>query len=235
MISTTNYMNAEFREKIRNGCAKHINDIQVFIEEYLGNSFGIMPKGEIDIRLFMLLQDIGVIKMNPTNFEVVRDLRVTTAKARNLIYAAALRRTDETSINDEILELMCSPRVPTEGKDVIIIEIDNPLLADHIKAQLRQWKEGTDATLNANALKLSMNGYNKLLMSLLNLQLAEQSINETGEELYHCYQDVSREEPTESKIQKIITHAYEKYRDNASAISATIALLKYGVSLATIL
>lgn len=63
---------------------------------------------------------------------------------------------------------MCSPRIPTEGKDVIIIEIDNPLLADHIKAQLRQWKEGTDATLNANALKMSMNGYNKLLMSLLN-------------------------------------------------------------------
>lgn len=228
-------MNAEIREKIQNGCAEHMDKIQVFLEECIGNSFGIMPKGEIDIRLFMLFQDIGVIKMNPSNFDVVRDLRVTTAKARNLIYSAALRRTDETSIKDEILDLMCSPRIPIEGKDVIVIEIDNPLLADHIKAQLRQWKEGTDATLNTNALKLSINGYNKLLMSLLNQELAEQSIEETGEELYQYYQDISREEPTESKILKIISHAYGKYRENASAISATIAMLKSGASLAALL
>lgn len=227
-------MNGEIREKLRNGCAAHIEDVQKFLEDYMSSSFGIMPKGEIDVRLFMLLQDLGVIKMNPTNFEVVRDLRVTTAKARNLIYAAALRRTDEHSIKNEILDLMCSPRVPNEGKDVIIIEIDNPLLADHIKAQLRQWKEGTDATLNANALKMSMNGYNKLLMSLLNLQLAQQSIEETGEELYQYYQDIEREDTTETKLQKIISKAYTMYRDNASAITATINLLKAGRSLVTL-
>lgn len=227
-------MNEEIREKLRNGCAAHIEDVQKFLEEYVGNSFGIMPKGEIDVRLFMLLQDIGVIKMNPTNFEVVRDLRVTTAKARNLIYAAALRRTDENSIKDEILDLMCSPRIPTEGKDVIIIEIDNPLLADHIKAQLRQWKEGTDATLNANALKMSLNGYNKLLMSLLNTQLAQQSLDATGEEFYQYYQDIERGDSTESKIQKVLTKAYTMYRDNASVISTTINLLKAGKSLVPI-
>lgn len=44
-------MNEEIREKLRNGCAAHIGDVQKFLEDYMSSSFGIMPKGEIDVRL----------------------------------------------------------------------------------------------------------------------------------------------------------------------------------------
>ena len=224
-------MNENVRNSIQRGCSLHPDKVQNFIADYVGDSFGIMPKSEIDINFFMLLQEIGVINMNPTNFEVVQKLRVTTSKARKLIYAAALRRTDESTIKDEILNLMCSPRIPVDGKDLIVIEIDNPLLADHIKAQLRQWQEGTDGMLNSNALKLTLNGYNKLLFSLFDEHLAEQSLEATGDELYQYYTDIQREDTTVTKLQKVISYALNAYRENASVISATITLLKEGASL----
>ena len=63
-------------------------------------------------------------------------------------------------------------------------------------------------------------------------KLVEQRPEEgTGEELYQYYQDIEREDTTETKLQKIISKAYTMYRDNASAITATINLLKAGRSL----
>jgi len=227
-------MTDNLKRRIEEGCKKHPELLEQFIEEYVGNAFGVLPKSEIDIKCFMLLQELGVIDKTPTNFEVVRDLRVTTSKARNLIYAASLRRTDEESVKNEILELLYNPRIPNEDKDTIVIEFDNPLLADHIKHQLREWKEGTDAMLNVNGLKLTLNGYTKLVMSLLNQQLAAQSIEQTGEEFYEYYKDIKPEEAIETKIEKVIKHAYKSYKDNAGIITATIDILKAGKSLVSI-
>lgn len=79
------------------------NLIQVSLEEvqdqlidmlnrYNFPSFGSMSKRDIDISIFMLMQNLGIIKMNPQIYEVVSLLHITSSKARNLIYEASLRR-----------------------------------------------------------------------------------------------------------------------------------------------
>ena len=51
----------------------------------------LCPKEVFDIMLFIKLQELDVIAETPEIYDVVSSLKVTRAKARNLIYESKLR------------------------------------------------------------------------------------------------------------------------------------------------
>lgn len=125
------------------------------LEQYRRPSFGSMSKRDIDIMMFMAMQDLGLIDMNPQGYNVVQTLHVTSAKARNLIYASALSREQDFDADNELKKALSHPRFLPGADKMIGIDIDNPLLIDHLKYKLRELGHITDGSFNQDMVKMT--------------------------------------------------------------------------------
>lgn len=57
----------------------------------------------------MKLQDLKIIEKDPDLYDIVSNLKVTRAKARNLLYEAKMRNSSEEMLNKELRELLSTP------------------------------------------------------------------------------------------------------------------------------
>ena len=134
---------------------------QAFAEvlaEYLRPAFGSISKCDFDILLFMKLQELGAIQKNPNMYDLVSELRVTRAKARNLLYEAKLRAASKEELEKELKELLQKPIFLKDG-DRIAIEIDNPFLTDHLRHELKSLNHITDGSFSPELVKLTQEAY----------------------------------------------------------------------------
>ena len=125
------------------------------LEQYRRPSFGSMSKRDVDNMMFKAMQDLGLINMNPQAYEVVQALHVTSSKARNLIYASALSREQGFDVDKALIEALSKPRFLTGSDKMIGIDIDNPLLIDHLKYKLRSLGFVTDGSFNRDLVKMT--------------------------------------------------------------------------------
>lgn len=125
------------------------------LEQYRRPSFGSMSKRDVDNMMFKAMQDLGLIDVNPQAYEVVQALHVTSSKARNLIYASALSREQEFDVDDELKTALSHPRFLPGIDKMIGIDIDNPLLIDHLKYKLRDLGHITDGSFNQDMVKMT--------------------------------------------------------------------------------
>lgn len=125
------------------------------LEQYRRPSFGSMSKRDVDNMMFKAMQDLGLININPQAYEVVQALHVTSSKARNLIYASALSREKEFDVDKALIEALSKPRFLTGTDKMIGIDIDNPLLIDHLKYKLRSLGYVTDGSFNQDLVKMT--------------------------------------------------------------------------------
>ena len=125
------------------------------LEQYRRPSFGSMSKRDVDNMMFKAMQDLGLINMNPQAYEVVQALHVTSSKARNLIYASALSREQGFDVDKALIEALSKPRFLTGTDKMIGIDIDNPLVIDHLKFKLRKLGYVTDGSFNQDLVKMT--------------------------------------------------------------------------------
>lgn len=131
---------------------------EALVSNYLTPAFGSISKRDFDILLFMKFQELGIIEKNPEVYELVSDLRVTRAKARNLLYEAKLRASTEQDLDDELKELLQRPLFFKENER-IGIEIENPYLIDHVRYKLKKQNHITDSSFSPELVKLTKEGY----------------------------------------------------------------------------
>lgn len=150
---------------------KRINALQpedvkkLFVEllqDYLKPAFGSISKRDFDILLFIKLKELGVFDKNPDIYDLVSELRVTRAKARNLLYEAKLRQTSKAELDEELIEILKKPIFLKDGEK-IGIEIDNPYLIDHVRAKLRQLNYITDGSFSPELVRLTSDAFSALL------------------------------------------------------------------------
>ncbi len=125
------------------------------LEQYRRPSFGSMSKRDVDIMMFMAMQDLDLIDKNPQGYNVVQALHVTSTKARNLIYASALSREQEFDVDKALIDALAKPRFLTGTDKMIGIDIDNPLVVDHLKFKLRKLGHITDGSFNHDLVKMT--------------------------------------------------------------------------------
>lgn len=125
------------------------------LEQYRRPSFGSMSKRDVDNMMFKAMQDLGLIDMNPQAYEVVQALHVTSSKARNLIYASALSREQDFDVDKALIDALSKPRFLTGTDKMIGIDIDNPLVIDHLKFKLRKLGHITDGSFNQDLVKMT--------------------------------------------------------------------------------
>ena len=176
-----------------------------FLNAYSNPSFGSMSKRDTDVALFSMMQELGIINMCPQIYEVVSLLHVTSSKARNLIYEASLRRNDEETLNRSLLEHLQKPRFLATSDKMIALEIDDPLLIDHLKFKLRNLNHVTDGSFNPGLVKMSYDAYASLFGDTLPQDVKDRLLHEIDiEELKQKF-GISNEDNSQSKIRKCIT------------------------------
>ena len=125
------------------------------LEKYRKPSFGSMSKRDVDIMMFEALQDLGIIKANPKIYDVMQLLHVTRAKARNLIYEVALRRTEtEEYLKKQLCDIL-NEGISFAEKGKVTLEIDNPLVIDYLRKELKDLKHLTDGSFSPELVKMS--------------------------------------------------------------------------------
>jgi len=136
------------------------------LRDYLTPAFGSISKRDFDILLFMKLQNLGIIDKNPEIYELVSNLRVTRAKARNLLYEAKLRASTTEDLDRELKELLINPTF-LKDQDKIGIEIGNPYLIDHLRFKLKKLNHITDGSFSPEIVKLTTDAYISIFESYL--------------------------------------------------------------------
>ncbi|MCR5660219.1 MAG: hypothetical protein K6G25_12955 [Bacteroidales bacterium] len=137
--------------------------LEELLRAYMTPAFGVLPKHEIDMVMYNVLQKVGYLETTSTPYELVRKLKVTRSKAQSLIYESNLRQS--TSADDDLKEQL--RKLLTEGfiliyNDKVAIEVENPLLRDYIRQCLREVNCITDTSYSKDLLCMSAKAYQKL-------------------------------------------------------------------------
>ena len=133
--------------------------IKIFTH-YLNPAFGALPKRENEIIMFQVLQDLEIFDKKPDLYSLLSSLRVTRNKARTLLYESNLRK--DVDLEEELIEILKNP-VLLKDNDKVCLEIDNPLLIDHLKHVLKELRHITDGSFSPDLVKLTPEAYKKLL------------------------------------------------------------------------
>jgi hypothetical protein len=136
------------------------------LKQYLNPVFGALPKAEVEQAMLEAMQNLGLISAEPAIYELVAKLRVTRAKARNLIYARELRRSSTPQLDARLKLLLRAPLLLRDG-ELFALEIENPLLADHLKARLQQLGHASDGSFSPSLVTLRLDAMAALLASCL--------------------------------------------------------------------
>lgn len=145
---------------------------QRFIElvnSYLQPSYGSMSKRDFEILLFMKLQELGVIQKDPDLYQLIKDLKISRTRVRNLLYEAKMRTSEEEDLDNELIQLLQKP-VFLKDSDKVAIEIQNPLLTDHFRFKVKELGFITDGSFSTELVKLNYSAYIALVESMLSVE-----------------------------------------------------------------
>ncbi|WP_035061093.1 hypothetical protein [Andreprevotia chitinilytica] len=133
-----------------------------FLAHYLNPAFGTLPKGEVELLVLNLLERIGAIEPEPTVYQLVSALHITRSKARRLIYERELRRSSAASLDARVKALLKRPLLQKEG-ELFVLEVENPLLADHLRAKLQVLGYVSDGSFSPSLIKLGLDAVTALV------------------------------------------------------------------------
>lgn len=154
----------KFNEVDADRCKEVLGD---FIEKCKFPAFGTMPKRELDILIFQMMQKLGLISPNPTIYELVEKLRVTRSRASSLIYDSSLRTFDRVQMEQELKRVLTKPVIKKDDENNICFEIENPLLSDYLRQFFRERGYALDGSFSPSLIKLSHEMVGKLLLEFI--------------------------------------------------------------------
>ena len=136
------------------------------LSEYGRPAFGALPKREIDLLILEALIRIGYLDSKPSLYQLIQLLRVSRSKARNLVYERDLRRLGETELDEILRESLIRPYILRQG-DLYCLEIENPLILDHLKDKLKRLGFATDGSFSPSLVRLSIDAFNALVVDFV--------------------------------------------------------------------
>lgn len=137
--------------------------LEFILYEYAKPAFGALPKREIDLLMLEAMVRIGCLDSEPSLYQLIQLLRVSRSKARSLVYERDLRRLGKTQLDDLLRGSLIRPHILKQG-DLYCLEIENPLVLDHLKDKLQQLGFATDGSFSPSLVKLSKDAFNALVV-----------------------------------------------------------------------
>jgi len=146
------------------------------VKEYLTPSYGSMSKRDFEILLFMKLQELGAIDKDPDLYRLIKELKISRSRARNLLYEAKMRSSEDEDLNNELILLLQKPVFLKDG-DKIAIEIQNPLLTDHFRFKIKELGHITDGSFSPELVKLNYSAYIALVDEMISTEAKRNTVN----------------------------------------------------------
>ena len=138
-----------------------------FVEGFARPAFGAISKTEVDNLVFGLLIEIGALDPKSQAYEIARDLNVTPAKARNLLFQWQLRSMgDGTALKDDLIAALRTVRFAKEG-NLLVFGIESPLLREELRSRLKRMGIYADASFSTEIVRLSVKHFAEFLDAFL--------------------------------------------------------------------
>jgi len=155
-------------DKVTKGKEKEF--LSEFLEHFLDKGLGSLNKSETDIFIFHLLDKFqNENGLSLSNYEWSSLLKISERKIKNLRLQVGIRyasdnEEDEFHLWLRLLELISEGYIEFDGKDKVIVTIENPYLLRFIEHQLKTLKlPTTDYGFNKERVKLKTTSLEKLL------------------------------------------------------------------------
>ena len=144
---------------------------QKFVEGFARPAFGAISKTEVDNLVFGLLIEIGALDPKSQAYEIARDLNVTPAKARNLLFQWQLRSMgDGTALKDDLIAALRTVKFAKEG-DLLVFGIESPLLREELRSRLKRMGIYADASFSTEIVRLSVKHFADFLDAFLDQEI----------------------------------------------------------------
>ena len=153
-------------------------DGKLTIDFYTTPSFGAVRQREFDIFLYGKLQELGVFDKNDDTYEIVSKLKITRSKARNLIYENNLRNSSIEILDNQLKKELENARLLKSNTYLVSMEIENPLLIDHLKAKLKKNGYSSDGSFSPDIVKLSSDALISVIESYMDLDTEKEIMDQ---------------------------------------------------------
>lgn len=140
--------------------------LEFILEGFSTPSFGSMSRKEMELLMLEALVKVRYLDADPTLYQLTQRLRVTRAKSRSLIYERDLRRLDAVKLDQLLQSVIAKPLIQKQG-ELFCLEIENPLLIDHLKYRLGQLGHATDGSFSPSIVKLTLDAFNALVVDAI--------------------------------------------------------------------
>jgi hypothetical protein len=205
-----------------------------FWKEYLSRGFGNMPKRDMDVLIFHLFEKTDVFN-GKSNFEIARTLRTTPAKIKSLKYESVLRFDDSDIVSDNFLKqrfasyLKNNPPLEFDEK-YLKLQIEDPVLLDHLKAICKENGVITDGSFNGEILKVDESSFIKLLEQV-QFKDSKKSLKQFKSQYNTPYRDflknlwkTAKEEGTKKGLNVLASRMSDLLLDNSDQILSFVKL-----------
>jgi len=143
-------------------------EIAGFLSDFMSPAFGSLPKREIELRVFDLMRALGVLKSEATIYSLMTDLKVTRAKASQLIFDLEIRQhgSDRERLNELVKEVLVNTRFAKDG-DYFVMEIENPLTLAHMRQRIREIGHFSDTSFNSALVRAPLDTVTDLILEII--------------------------------------------------------------------
>ena len=130
--------------------------LKQLVETATAPAFGILPQREYELQLFQIMRETGVIDRRASLYQLMTELRVSRAKARNLIFELEIRETvDQGVLDAKVRDALSNPKGFAEDGKYLALGIENPVVQAHLKDRVRQLGHLTDASFDSTLVKIT--------------------------------------------------------------------------------
>ncbi len=166
-------------------CEDYCDDVKKIAEAFLKfidkisyPSLGALTKKEIEVLLFVVLKEHEILDLDSKDpiYDLIKKLRVSRTKARNLLYEISLRQKDDKELEKELYGLLESTLV-LKDNNWILLEVSDPYLRDYIKKILKENSFISDYSFSSEVLRISHKAYVYLLFRNLKEEESEKVLN----------------------------------------------------------
>lgn len=140
--------------------------LSYLLQHYMTPAFGALPKGEVELIVLNVLEQLKAIDSEPEQYELVSKLKVTRAKARRLMYDRELRSSSDEQLDEKVKALLKRPLIQKNG-DLFVLEVENPLVSDHLRAKVQKLGYVSDGSFSPSLIKLGLDAIAALIESYL--------------------------------------------------------------------
>lgn len=144
------------------------NELASFLETFMSPAFGSLPKREIELRVFDLLRTLGVVRKEATIYSLMTDLKVTRAKASQLIFDLEIRHhgSDRDRLDGLIKNALIETKFAKDG-DYFVMEIENPLTLAHMRQRIREIGHFSDTSFNSALVRAPLDAVTDLILDII--------------------------------------------------------------------